>query len=74
MRSGGEIDADIEFKSSVKFDIKKYSDSIQQALSNIVSNDEFVECYEIVKNGIIYRHGDGLFVSREGQNLYTTLR
>lgn len=49
VRSGGEIDADIELKNSIKFDMKKYSDNIQQALSNIVLNDEFVECYEIVK-------------------------
>lgn len=66
VRSGGEIDSDIKIKNSIQFNLIKYNDTIQRALSNFEICNETVECSEILKNGIVYRNGDGLSISREG--------
>ncbi|XP_044738491.1 uncharacterized protein LOC123300081 [Chrysoperla carnea] len=67
VRSGGEIKSDIELKNTVKLNVGKYNEAIRQALAKFELCKETVdECHEIVKNGITYRNGDGLFISRSG--------
>lgn len=66
VHSGGDINSDIELKNTVKFNLEKYNEAIQQALSKFELCNETVECHQIVKNGITYRNGDGLFISRSG--------
>lgn len=40
--------------------------SLKKTLLNLQLTQEIIECREIITNGISYRTGDGLFVSREG--------
>lgn len=66
VRSGGDIISDIELKNTEKLNLGKYNQAIQQALSKFQLCNETVECHVIIKNGITYRNGDGLFISRSG--------
>lgn len=66
IRAGGEIYSDIEIKKTEKFNLSLYNEAIQQVLSTMQLHQETMQCSEILKNGISYRCGDGLFVSKEG--------